>query len=106
MYPHCKKAALKPEIKKAIQEQSTAILEQSVILINNIFYTETFKEDFMYSSKLGWLFSIAVLIVAITVIWVGISQCKANGTVEVFNDNSIYAYIDDVDRIGTLYTSY
>jgi hypothetical protein len=58
-------------------EQSTAILEQPIIVINIIFYTETFEEDFMYGFKSGWIISVFVLIILIAVVGVGIYQLNS-----------------------------
>jgi hypothetical protein len=70
-------------------EQSTAILEQSIILVNFIFYTETFEEDFMHSIK-GWIIPIIMLIVLITVIGVGIYQLNSEKNPWDFRESNTF----------------
>jgi hypothetical protein len=66
-------------LKKAIQEQLTAILEQHIIFLSNIFYVEIFEEDIMYGFKFGWIVPVIVLFVLFTVIGVGIYQLNSDG---------------------------
>jgi hypothetical protein len=98
IYSHCKQTTLTLKNKKAILEQSTAILEQPVILVNLIFYAETFEEDFMYGFKLGWIVPVIVLTILITVMGVGIYQLNSEKNPWDFGGSSSASGWDFLER--------